>query len=257
VSERVKKLFVALPIYGAMDVFFSQSLMKLIMDPPCDLAVRMHPGDSLVSRARNTLTADFLASDCSHLLFIDTDLVFSNEQVLRILNHPELVVGGLYPKKQEGPVQWVLNGCMEPTAPRADGLQEVRYVGTGFLRVAREVFELMAREGVAPEYKPDHRPRPERDFWSVGVHEYEDGSRRYLSEDWFFCQRWLDLGGQVWADTRIVLKHVGQAIYPLKSQEKEIFNLSDGAVLPPPIAGEPIQIAPDGSPLFGKAKGKS
>jgi hypothetical protein len=83
------KLFVALPIYQELNALFAQCLMKLITDPPCQLAVRMNPGDSLVSRARNSLTADFLETDCTHLLFIDSDLIFSPDQVARIASHPE------------------------------------------------------------------------------------------------------------------------------------------------------------------------
>lgn len=220
-----RKLFLALPVYGGLEVFFTQSLIKLLNDPPCELMVRMNPGDSLVARARNTLTADFLESDATHLLFIDSDLIFSGEQVLRILNHPEDVVGGFYPKKQEGPLQWVCNATTEPNAPRADGLQEVRYMGTGFLRIHRRVFERMIEVfGTQIQYRADHTGRIEHDFWSVGTYEYPDGSRRYLSEDWFFCQRALDFGFKVWGDTRIVLKHVGQAIYPLQTQQAEILS---------------------------------
>lgn len=219
------KLFIALPVYGAFDVFFTQSLIKLLADPPCHLALRMQPGDSLVARARNTLTADFLASDATHLLWIDTDLIFSREHVERIAKHTEDIVGGFYPKKQEGEVQWVCNSLNPPGERRADGLQPVKYMGTGFLRISRKVFERMiAAYGERLAYKPDQGTRIEHDFWSVGCYDFPDRTRRYLSEDWFFCQRALDLGFTVWGDTNIILKHVGQAVYPLRSQVEQIFG---------------------------------
>ena len=251
------KLFVAVPVYGNLDPFFTASLLKLVADPPVEMKLRPVVGDSLVSRARNTLTADFLESDCTHMLFIDSDLIFGGDQVRRIAEHQEEVVGGLYPKKQEGDVAWVLNGCDQDAAVRPDGLQEVKYVGTGFMRIARCVFEAMIDQwGEQLRYVPDHRKdRCEYDFWSVGTYQYPNGSRRYLSEDWFFCQRWLDLGGQVWADTRIILKHVGPAIYPLQSQAQSIF--SQPAVSP--AAADPGAgggIAPVSSATFlEKAKG--
>ena len=224
------KLFLALPVYGSLETNFTKSLIKMLADLPCNLMVRFNPGDSLVTRARNSLTAEFLDSDCTHLLFIDTDLIFSGEHVERIMSHPEPIVGGFYPKKQEGPRNWVCNGMLKPTLPQPNGLQEVRYVGTGFLRVAREVFEKMAfAHGSDIHYIPDHaHEKNEYDFWPVGPYQYSDGSRRYLSEDWYFCQRALDLGYKVWADLHIVLKHVGQAIYPLKSQQAEL--LAQGPV---------------------------
>jgi hypothetical protein len=225
------KLFIALPVYAEVNALFLQCLLKLLNDPPCHIELRMNPGDSLVCRARNSLTWDFLESDCSQLLFLDTDLLFSPEHVARIMRHQEPVVGGLYPKKQDGKVAWVCNACAAETVVRPDGLQEVRYAGTGFLRVAREVFERMILAyGEQIRYTPDHAPdQLQYDFWSVGTYRYPDGFRRYLSEDWYFCQRWLDLGGKVWLDTRTVLKHVGQAVFPLRSQERELFGASHTA----------------------------
>ena len=49
-------------------------------------------------------------------------------------------------------------------------------------------------------------------------HQFPGGTRRYLSEDWMFCQRWLDIGGKVYGDAGIVLKHIGSAVYPLQTQ---------------------------------------
>jgi len=225
-----QKLFLALPVYNSLDTFFAQSLLKLLNDPPCNMQMRMNPGDSLVSRSRNSLTNEFLESDCSDLLFVDTDLIFSTEHVARILKHEADIVGGFYPKKQEGDLAWVCNSCFEPQAIRPDGLQRVRYMGTGFLRVSRRVFERMALEcGERLRFNPDHSPgQTQYDFWTVGVYEYPDGARRHLSEDWYFCQRALDLGFEVWGDTKIVLKHVGQAVYPLRSQTPQLVG-------PPPF----------------------
>lgn len=253
-----QKVFVALPVYGGLDPLFSQCLARLIKDPPVAMALRMQPGDSLVSRSRNTLTADFLESDCTDLVFIDTDLVFSNEQLERLCGHDAEVVGGFYPKKQPGPVAWVCNGCLTPTTPGADGLQEVRYMGTGFLRVRRGVFERMMAAYPELQYTRDERGRVEWDFWSVGVYEYADGLRRYLSEDWFFCQRWLDLGGKVYGDTRLILRHVGQAVYPLPDQEEQIRKeakdfFAAALVTQPPesaAAGAGPVNAPRPAPLF-------
>ena len=44
------------------------------------------------------------------------------------------------------------------------------------------------------------------------------GKRRYLTEDWWFCQSWIDCGGKVFGDARVVLQHIGQITFPLKSQ---------------------------------------
>lgn len=211
------KLFVAIPTYGGAPTVFWQQVIKLLANPPCSMAVKPLPGDSLVCRARNTLTAEFLRSDCTDLLFIDSDLIFSPQHVARIVSHDVDLVAGFYPKKQDGALNWVCNAIPGKT-PNEVGLQEVRYMGTGFMRIRRPVFEKMGTLQLGRAYRPDHaRELTERDFWRVGVH-----GDRYLSEDWYFCQNWHDCGGKVYGDTRIVLKHIGEAIYPLESQISQI-----------------------------------
>jgi hypothetical protein len=34
-------------------------------------------------------------------------------------------------------------------------------------------------------------------------------SGEYLSEDYSFCRRWLDMGGEIWADMESKLQHMG------------------------------------------------
>lgn len=228
VQVHKQNLFIAVPVYGGgSPVEFWQSLMKFQAAPSCNYSLSFLPGDSLVSRARNTLTAKFLDSNCTHLLFIDSDLVFSADQIKRLLDHDREVVAGFYPKKKDGPaIEWVCNVFNGLTPPTDTGLQRIDYAGTGFLLIKREVFERMiAAYGPQLKYHPDSHPQDiEYDFWSVGVYEDKKGFRRYLSEDWFFCQRWLDLGGEIYGDTRVILRHIGTASYPLQHQEKSLLN---------------------------------
>jgi FkbM family methyltransferase len=212
------KLWVALPVYGGYHPFFIAPLLNLVLSPPCNLTVRQCAGDSLVARARNKLAAEFLASDCTHLLFLDTDLIFTNEQIARLLSHDEMIVAGLYPKKQPT-LAWVCNVLDEPTEPDERGLQRIKYAGTGCLMVKREVFERMIQAHPELAYEADDGDKhgTRFDFFSCGVHVGKDGRRRYLSEDWWFCQRALDLGIPVHADVHVVLKHVGDCVYPLQN----------------------------------------
>lgn len=249
------KLFIGLPIYAQVPAFFLQSLLALQAKLRTGLRtpdgreivigdIRMSQGDG-VARSRNQLSADFIASDCTHLLFIDCDLIFSAEQVARIVSHDLPLVGGLYPKKQEGPVEWVLN-TLGHSAPDQRGLQAVRYIGTGFLCIQRLVFErMLLKYGPEIQFEADYgKRRTEHDFWPMGVYEYPDGHRRYLSEDWYFCQRWNDLGGTVLADTRVIVKHLGPAVFPLASQEQDIFR---AAIAAGDFVDEPFQ--PDCQPV--------
>lgn len=220
-----KKLFIGLPIYQQMPTFFAQCMMALQAQKPLPMAVHICQGDG-VARSRNTLTAEFLRSDCTHLLFIDSDLIFSAEHIARLLTRNVSVVGGFYPKKQDGKLEWVINTLPNHPPVRPDGLQSVRYVGTGFLCVERSVFVAMAEKYPEIAYREDYGDRlVAHDFWPMGVYRKNASDEgRYLSEDWYFCQRWLDMGGEVFADTVTVLKHIGPIIFPLQSQEPEITN---------------------------------
>ena len=227
-----RKLFVGIPAYGGIVPQFLESVAAMVAARAMPCKMRMRHGDSLVTRARNSLTADFLESDCTHLLFIDSDLIFTPDDVVRIASHDVDLVGGMYPLKREGELQWCGNGLLTKDGSsfakatedrRAAGLQEVRYIGTGFMCVSRHVFNSMIlADGAEIGYECDAPPhRKEFDFWRVGVRSTGDVRRRYLSEDWYFCQRWLELGGKVYADYETVLRHVGQAVWPLESQRGE------------------------------------
>lgn len=219
------KLFLALPVYGGYHPHFVHSLLQLVTNPPCALSVHPQVGDSLVSRARNRLAAQFLASDCTQLLFLDTDLVFSPDHIARLISHDAPIVAGLYPKKQ--PVlEWVLNTLPANPPPREDGLQPVKYVGTGCLLIARAVLEKMRHHPACKSYTPDgsatEPSRLEHDFFPVGVRSDPlTGVQRYHSEDWYFCANAHDMKIPVYVDTHVALKHCGDAVYPLQDLEAE------------------------------------
>lgn len=236
-----KKLFIGVPVYNSIDWQFHMSMSDLRQHNQSNgIIIHEHSGDSLVSRARNAITRTFLESDATHLLFIDSDLVFSLEQIQRIMEHEEDVVGGAYFKKCEGEPLGVWN-LLDTVEFKGNGLIEAKYVGTGFLRISRRVFELMIQEfGNDIWYHLDHdRSQKEYDFWRNGVYTFEDKTRRYLSEDWWFCQKWRDIGGRVWLDRGIVCRHSGHALYPLSYQDEKIFKRPS----PPMVAdalGKPV-----------------
>jgi hypothetical protein len=230
ISVNTKKLFIGLPIYGQVDPFFWQSTMKLVKEFGNEVSIFPRVGDSLIPRARNSITAMFLRSDCTHLLFIDSDIIFSADHIRRIMSHDEDIVGGFYPLKRDGSFQLCCNTLDGNPGTLPSGLNPMKYMGSGFLLIARYVLEkIIEVHGKEIEYAPDHaRQEKEWDFWRVGVYNFKNGSApRYLSEDWYLCQTALDLGFKVWGDSRIALKHSGHAIYPLSYQEKEFFGRAE------------------------------
>ena len=43
---------------------------------------------------------------------------------------------------------------------------------------------------------------------------------RYYSEDWTFCENWRDLGGRIWVDKRVLLRHTGTYVFDFQAQDQ-------------------------------------
>jgi len=253
-AHNLHKFFIGIPVYQSVPPIFLASLCQFVAHKPFRSQLSFKIGDSLISRARNHLTADFLESDCTHLIFLDSDLGFSSNDLTQLVSHftealplpgagkAIKVVGGIYPIKDEGPLRWCVNAFPSSSSSflsssSIGSLEAVRYIGTGFICIPRQVFELFLAASLAPAYHQDTTKRLEHDFWPAAVYppRTADGPRpqhvdtppipdspgRYLSEDWLFCQRCLDLGIPVYADRSIQLKHAGHAIWPLQSQTSQ------------------------------------
>lgn len=225
-----RSLFLAMPAYRNIDVFTCQALLKLTAEQltkaEFGLKIKMHIGECPIGRARNDLTHEFLQSDCTHILFVDSDIIFSYEQVKKILENDEDIIGGFYVKKQDGPVAPVCNTLNGVDKPRHDGLVRVKYMGTGFLRISRKVFEVMIQERPELAYIDDRDGKTvKHDFWRMGVAlDCVTGMKRWLSEDWQFCQFAIECGFNVWADASILLQHSGSITFPLRTQLPELYT---------------------------------
>ena len=228
-------LVVATPCFGGqISVLYAASLVKLqklIRDySGLNLKVLFKDGDALITRARASLMSQFLDDpESTHLLFVDADIGFEPDQVLRLLECGADMCAAVYPIKR---IDWekvkttVEAGRANPAAAAlkyvfevedADaviekgGFIKVRYAGTGFLMIRRQALERMCGEYPHLRYKRDHSlDAVTTSANRVALFECmiaEDGT--YLSEDFAFCKRWTDMGGEIWADLKSKLNHVG------------------------------------------------
>jgi len=98
-----EKLFIPVICYNHMaNTEFMISLIRLthyLRDKNINYCLYPIVFESLIPRARNAAAAHFLDSDCSHLLFIDSDIEFEPESVAKLLRHNKEVIAGVYPKK--------------------------------------------------------------------------------------------------------------------------------------------------------------
>src|SRR3954453_222752 len=165
-SEQMK-LVVATPCFGgqvtsiyASSIFALQRAVHGMAN--LELKVLLRDGDALIPRARANLAAMFLDDpEATHFLFIDADIGFKPEQVFRLIECGADVVAGCYPIKR---VNWdkaaraIQSGRTDVPAASLDyvleiedpdrivvvnGFTRVRYAGTGFLMIRRNVLEAM------------------------------------------------------------------------------------------------------------------
>lgn len=168
--------------------------------------------ESDVQQARNRCFAHFLASECSHLIFIDADLGFTPDAVFRLLAHNEPMVGATYAKKALGAPSYAVSTLQRAEMTEA-GLIEVGGLPGGFLMVQRGAAERMA--GAYRDLAFDvHDGNASHDGWRshlLNLFGSELTDRTRWSEDLSFCRRWRAIGGRVWLDPHILLEHWGMA----------------------------------------------
>jgi len=234
-AARTVNLVVATPCFGGqISVLYAASLFKLqsVMRSYSGVSLKIlfKDGDALITRARASLISQFLDdSDATHLLFVDADIGFEPEQVLRLIECGADMCAAVYPIKRidwdkvrttigaarPNPAAAALKYVFEVEDPHAviakAGFVKVRYAGTGFLMIRRAALERMCALYPQLRYKRDHS----LDAATPSEHRFalfesmiaEDGT--YLSEDFAFCKRWTDIGGEIWADLNSKLNHVG------------------------------------------------
>ena len=187
--------------------------------------------ESLIPRARNTLTHTFMSStQYTHLLCLDADIEFEPEDIIKMLDYNKPVVGGVYPKKKinwdkitelvNQPNKTVLTSetiqamtkeavvilLDDPAINVNDEFIETRYTGTGILLIQRNVLEKM-RES----FPNDIYNALDIKYFRYFDTELKDGI--YLSEDYWFCDRWRQLGGNIYIYTKFKCRHWGTYAY--------------------------------------------
>jgi hypothetical protein len=219
---RTTRVHLMMPCYGGMlteSTFMSYiKWANVCRQLNIDWTLETMTNESLISRARNTLVAKFLANpDSTHLMFVDADIGWEPWHLLVMLNRDVDVIGGLYPMKTL-PVKWVVNG-FDGAEEGPDGLQEVSKTGTGFMLVKRHVFEKLNQHPAVRPFNndiglPKELDQHLRTYYDTAVRE-----NRYYSEDWTFSENWRDLGGKIWVDKRVLLKHTGTYTFDYATQE--------------------------------------
>jgi hypothetical protein len=230
-------VFIATPCFGGMVTqHYMESVINLMAAAPdvdVELTLAMLGQDALITRSRNALVAQFLSRpSATHLLFVDADIGFQPEHVWRLLAARKPVIAGMYPLKANYWTEDALRRTRDGEHPYTAALHYVgelkkdgagarrgetvraTYVGTGFMLIEREAILKLCTAYPNLQYKYVHAAAP-----SARTEHYAlfdcliDEGGFYLSEDYAFCKRWAEIGGEIWLDLALDLTHSGMSTF--------------------------------------------
>ncbi len=208
-----------------------------------DYVVSLLGGDPYLPKCRNRLAGTFLTDTprATHLFFLDDDIGWPAAKVLEFLKRPEDIICGIYPKRDDNssfPVTLKLDANHRMI--EKDGLRLAQLVPTGFMRIKRHVLEKMAARSM--KYTDILPGGESRMFWEIFQARLVDPKMEELrradldalsredaiahlkrslgvtvppelgtwsGEDYFFAERWREMGGEVWVDPDIEFTHRG------------------------------------------------
>ena len=240
--EKKGNIFVATPMYGGQCTgYYTQSLLTLgpvLNQNGYDMAYSAMFNESLIQRGRNALAHGFMQRpECTHLMFIDADIKFNPQDIIKMIEADKDIICGIYPKKE---INWVeVEKAVKEGVP-TDRLKtrtasvvvnlkdyagsvtvpvsepvEIFNGGTGFMLIKRSTFETM--KSVVNSYNNDVLYL-DGGISNDRITEYfacaiEPGTERLLSEDYFFCWKAREAGLKVWAAPWAQLGHFGSYLF--------------------------------------------
>lgn len=229
------KVCIATPCYaGQVTVAYTSALVATVdvlrqVGVSCRLL--FNPADSLVTRARDYLAAQFLHDpDATHLMFIDADIGWEPAAVARLLSRGRDIVGGAYPIKA---VNWddidaaaragrvdsrrhATRFVFDPVGDRLafeGDLAPVKWLGTGFMMISRPALGRVIAETDPPWYRNpftavNEHPAP-AEIPHLFRSEVADDEGILLSEDYLFCREARRAGLTIHLDRSVRLTHSG------------------------------------------------
>ena len=198
-----RKVCLATTSYGNPDAGYTFSIAssrEALHKAGIQTAYYLLQGNCHVDDARNRVVQAFLASDCTDLAFLDADVTWGAETLVKLCQYDRQIVGGVYPYRRENSNE--LPARLIDGAPiEDDGLIEVEGLPTGFMRIHRSVFERLM-EGAKSFQTADG---PQYIFFERTL---INGTR--WGGDLHFCNSWRAVGGKLYADPEMALGHVGE-----------------------------------------------
>jgi hypothetical protein len=213
-------VLICVPSYGgivsdktAVSLF---NLGKTLVRNSIDHALLSLSNQSLITRGRSKMANFFLNNtEYEYLFFLDSDIGFDPNDVLKLLSHKKELVSGAYPMKSI-PLEW--NFSLSENGKRENDLVAIDRIGIGFTLIHRKVFEsIIEKYGNELKFIPGQTKTEvitsrelNNSYHFFSELKYQN---TYLPEDLSFFERAKNCGFQPWMDVSINLSHVGSYVF--------------------------------------------
>lgn len=182
------KIAVGIPTNRLIKSKTAQSLLRLVNYSNFDYEIIISTRGYNTSENRNYIAAKAVNSGCTHLFFVDDDMILPKNTLEVLLKHDKDIVGAVYKTKYE-----IQADVCEYFDEKREDFMKVKALGTGCLLIKTDVFKNL--------------PQP----WFK--YEWNDNGSVKRSHDWIFCEDALNNGYDIWADRTLEVKHIGQKEY--------------------------------------------
>lgn len=216
------KLFIGTPVRDSVVIDYHISMIETVSGfemSNIPYHIDHVIGCSLIEDGRNTLVHRFMKSDCTHLLFIDSDISWNLDSIRLLLKNSHLgIVGGVYPKKEIksfpieskdsiGNLDTSMYSSKEPIIDRNLPI-EVDHLPAGFMMISKTVFANFQK------HFPDRRynENGENKFLYFSCELVKEEQKHY-GEDTNFCRMAKMIGFKCHTIPAIELSHVGNIHY--------------------------------------------
>jgi len=233
------KIFLSMPVADRPELQTMCSLFLSMVTSKHEVIIHSTENDSLISRIRNSHISTFWEDykQCDYFFSLDSDLEIAdvskdNNIFDKLIDHDKEFVGALYALKnptERKCSSFTIDG--KNKIARNIGLIEMMWLSTGCWCLKRSAVEKMIKAYPELIYTGDGVMAGRRVYglYVPFIKDLGRGIKKYLSEDWAFADRWKSIGGKIYADTSIVLKHIGKHSYELWDEKinlpKAGFNL--------------------------------
>jgi hypothetical protein len=234
----MSNIFLSIPVLSQPELNSIQSVYKAILSSSHVVRLYWNLNDSLISRVRCAHVSAFYYDfpEADFFMSIDSDIEIcnvykSNNLFNKLVAHDLDFVGGLYALKRSDRKQCSSITIDGKLPPFDSGLVETPWLSTGCSCIKRSAVKKMIEAYPELEYSGDDNMAGKRVhalylpmLYDLKEEDFPGTNKKlpfkkFLSEDWSFAQRWKQIGGKIFADTSIVLNHIGKQSFSLYDVE--------------------------------------